>query len=82
MKAGTYTIDGAFFPLTEAPRSAFQSGDYMAEITFTKDDQVLIILKFYAMIINISWTEVIEFFAERMKNLKVVFVTFKKFIFI
>lgn len=56
LKAGVYTIDGAYFPLKEAPRDAFQSGDYMTEIYFMRDgqDDPLSILRFYATIINIK----------------------------
>lgn len=54
LKVGKYNVDGAMFPLTEAPRSAFQSGDYMAEFSFTQDDEVLFKFQVYAMIININ----------------------------
>lgn len=33
---GNFTIDGAVFPLEEAPRNAFQSADIMAEFIFFK----------------------------------------------
>lgn len=54
LKVGKYNIDGAYFPLTEAPRSAFQSGDYMAEFVFTQDDELIIKFHVYVMIFNIN----------------------------
>lgn len=50
---GTYKVDGAVFPLEDAPRNAFSSGDYMAEITFLKEDIILTQFRVYAQIIHV-----------------------------
>lgn len=50
---GTYNVNGAVFPLENAPRNAFQSGDYMVEVTFTKDDIILQSFRVFAQIIHI-----------------------------